>query len=186
LIAFYAAALDWRIEAAMVSGYFDSHQRLWEEPIYRNVFGLLREFGDAEIASLIAPRALIVEHSVVPNLEGPPTPREGGTGAAPRRLKTPDYGSVEAEFERARVLLKPGQTKDFDRLRLITATEGMTTGPGSDRALKALLDALGVPVRKLKQPDQAPAESRGAFDPSARQQRQVKELEDYTQKLLRE
>ena len=52
------AALDQRIEAALVSGYFDSRQRLWEEPIYRNVFGLLREFGDAEIASLIAPRGL--------------------------------------------------------------------------------------------------------------------------------
>jgi hypothetical protein len=50
----------------------------------------------------------------------------------------------------------------------------------------ALLDALGVPVRKLKQPGKAPADSRVAFDPGARQQRQVKELEDYTQKLLRE
>ena len=33
LIAFYAAALDRRIEAAVVSGYFDSRQRLWEEPV---------------------------------------------------------------------------------------------------------------------------------------------------------
>lgn len=186
VIAFYAVALDPRIEAAMVSGYFDSRQQLWEEPTYRNVFGLSREFGDAEIASLIAPRALIVEHSAVLNVEGPPVSREGWTGAASGRLKTPDYESVEAEFERARVLLKPGTTKDFDRFRLITATEGMTTGPGSDRALTVLLDALGVPVRKLKPPGKAPADSRGAFDPGARQQRQVKELEDYTQQLLRE
>ena len=186
LIAFYATALDRRIEAALVSGYFDSRQRLWEEPIYRNVFGLLREFGDAEIASLIAPRALIVEHSAVPNVEGPPAPREGRTGAAPGKLQAPDYESVEAEFERARALLKPGQAKDFDRFKLITGAEGMTTGPGSDRALTALLDALGVPVGKLKQPGKAPADSRVAFDPGARQQRQVKELEEYTQKLLRE
>ena len=62
----------------------------------------------------------------------------------------------------------------------------MTTGPGSDRALAALLSALGVPVAELKQPGQAPADLRAAFDPGARQQRQVKELEDYTQKLLRE
>jgi hypothetical protein len=189
LLAFYAAALDRRIEAALVSSYFDSRQRLWEEPIYRNVFGLLREFGDAEIASLIAPRALIVEHSPAPKVDGPPPPREGRTGAAPGRLKTPDYEpdyeSVEAEFERARALLKPGKAKDFDRFKLITAAEGMTTGPGSDRALTALLDALGVPVRKLKQPGPPPADSRGAFDPGARQQRQIKELEDYTQKLLR-
>ena len=186
LIAFYAAALDGRIEAAMVSGYFDSRQRLWEEPVYRNVFGLLREFGDAEIASLIAPRALIVEHSAAPNIEEPPAPREGRTGAASGRLKRLEYESVEAEFERARALLKPGKTRDFDRLRLITGTEGITTGPGSDRALTALLDGLGVPVRKLKPPGKAPADSRGAFDPGPRQQRQVRELEDYTQKLLRE
>jgi dienelactone hydrolase len=186
LIAFYAAALDRRIEAALVSGYFDSRQRLWEEPIYRNVFGLLREFGDAEIASLIAPRALIVEYSVGPKVDGPPAPREGRTGAAPGKLKTPEYESVEAEFERARALLKAGNPNAFDRLKLITGTEGMTTGPGSDRALTAFLDALGVSIAQFKQPGQAPAELRPAFDPGARQQRQVKELEDYTQKLLAE
>ena len=186
LIALYAAALDRRIEAALVSGYFDSRQRLWEEPIYRNVFGLLREFGDAEIASLIAPRALIVEYSVEPKVEGPPAPREGRTGAAPGKLKTPEYESVEAEFERARALLKAGDPKDFDRCKLITGTEGMTAGPGSDRALAALIGALGVASEVLKQPGEAPAELRPAFDPGARQQRQVKELEDYTQKLLAE
>jgi hypothetical protein len=185
LIAFYAAALDRRIEAVLVSGYFDSPQRLWEEPIYRNVFGLLREFGDAEIASLIAPRALIVEHSAVPQIEGPPQPREGRKGAGPGKLKTPDYGSVEAEFERARALLKQGNPKDFDRFKLITGTEGLTTGPGSDRAITAFLTALGVPTGKLKQPGKAPAELQAAFDPGARQQRQVKELAEYTQALLR-
>jgi dienelactone hydrolase len=175
LIAFYAAALDERIAAALVSGCFDSRQQLLEQPSYRHVSGLLPEFGDAEIASLIAPRALIVEHSAVPGAE-----------AASGRLKTPDYASVEAEFERARALLKPGNARDFDRLKLITSTEGMITGPGSDRALVALLGALDVPVRKLKPPGQAPADSRGAFDPGPRQQRQVKELGDYSQKLLRE
>ena len=83
LIAFYAAALDPRISAALVSGYFDSRQRLWEEPIYRNLFGLLQEFGDAEIASLIAPRALVVEHSPAPGVDGPPKPRRAVTAPPP-------------------------------------------------------------------------------------------------------
>ena len=186
LIAFYAAALDPRIEAALVSGYFDSRERLWEEPIYRNLFGLLREFGDAEIASLIAPRALIVEHSAGPQVDGPAAPREGRSGAAPGLLHTLDYASVEAEFERGRALLKAGNPKDFDRFRLITGTEGVTTGPGSDRALSALLEALGVAGTDLKQPGKAPVELRPAFEPGARQQRQVEELEDYTQRMLRE
>ena len=55
LLAFYSAALDQRLEVALVSGYFGPRENLWEEPIYRNVFGLLREFGDAEIASLDRP-----------------------------------------------------------------------------------------------------------------------------------
>src|SRR6266516_3473697 len=58
LIAFYAAALDTRIDAVLTSGYFGPRERLWDEPIYRNLFGLLQEFGDAEVASLIGPRHL--------------------------------------------------------------------------------------------------------------------------------
>jgi dienelactone hydrolase len=186
LIAFYAAALDPRIEAALVSGYFDSRQRLWEEPIYRNVFGLLREFGDAEIASLIAPRALIVEYSEGPRVDGPPKPRTKKPEAAPGKLVTPDYSTVEAEFERARALLQGGAAKDFDRAKLITGTEGRTTGPGSDRALLALLNALGLPAKQLKRAAEPPTDLRAAFDPAPRAQRQVIELEDFTQKLLRD
>ncbi len=46
----YSAALDERIAATVVSGYFGPREKLWEEPIDRNVWTLLREFGDAEIA----------------------------------------------------------------------------------------------------------------------------------------
>src|SRR5207247_563329 len=185
LIAFYAAALDPRVEAVLVSGYFDSRLRLWEEPIYRNVFGLLREFGDAEIATLIAPRRLIVEHSPVPKVAGPPPRREGRAGAAPGQLKTPDYESVESEFERARTLLRTGDPKQFDRHKLITGTEGMTTGPVSDRALVALLNALGLEAEPVAQPARTQFATREAFDPDPCQQRQIKELEEHTQRIFR-
>src|SRR5207244_5901231 len=71
LLALHAAALEPRIAVACVSGYFDSRQNLWQEPIYRNVFGYLTEFGDAELASLVAPRPLIIEASQFPNVTGP-------------------------------------------------------------------------------------------------------------------
>src|SRR6185369_2823415 len=80
LIALYAAAADRRITTTVTSGYFDSRQRLWQEPIYRNVFALLSEFGDAEITSLIAPRRLIVEQSQPPTIDGPPQARQGRNG----------------------------------------------------------------------------------------------------------
>src|ERR1700733_3748508 len=55
LVALYSAALDPRVRATLVSGYFQSRQDLWGEPVYRDLWGLLYEFGDAELASLIAP-----------------------------------------------------------------------------------------------------------------------------------
>ncbi|MBL9209930.1 MAG: dienelactone hydrolase family protein, partial [Opitutaceae bacterium] len=77
LIALHSAALDPRIGAVMVSGHFDSRQEIADEPIYRDVFGLLTEFGDAELASLIAPRGLVVDYSAAPPVSGPPELRPG-------------------------------------------------------------------------------------------------------------
>jgi len=67
LLAFYTASLDTRVKATLVSGYFAPREEIWKEPIYRNVWSLLREFGDAELASLIAPRSFVVEYSMVPD-----------------------------------------------------------------------------------------------------------------------
>lgn len=183
LIAFYSAALDPRIDVTVVSGYFDSRQTLWQEPIYRNVFGLLEEFGDAEIASLVAPRALIVEHSTVPKIDGPPKPGSGRSGGAPGRLVTPDYESVEKEVGRAKALVKDFPKKSGDWIELICGNEGMTTGPGSDHALEALLRKHDSKV-VLRQPGKAPVAQHQSFQIEERQQRQVAELDHFTQKLL--
>jgi dienelactone hydrolase len=60
LLAFYAGAIDTRITETVVGGYYGSRQSIWEEPAERNIFGLLSDFGDAEIATLIAPRKLTI------------------------------------------------------------------------------------------------------------------------------
>ena len=181
LIALYSAALDTRIEATLVSGYFDSRQRVWQEPVYRNVFGLLSEFGDAEIASLTAPRTLLIEHSPAPDIRGPPAQRPGRAGAAPGRWTTPDFESVEGEVARLRALA-PAWT---NRIEFIYGNEGSTTGPGSEPALRALLRGLGVTVDKFKPPQNPPAETRKTFKPAERQRRQVEQLVEHTQRLLR-
>src|SRR5690606_28869908 len=97
-----------RIEVALVSGYFSGRKSLWEEPIYRNVFGLLKEFGDAEIARLIVPRKLIVEYAKAPEVQGPPAPLPGaarlGASAAPGAIITPEFETVEKEVNRAKQL----------------------------------------------------------------------------------
>ena len=67
--------------------------------------GLLKEFGDAEIASPVAPRHLTIEHCRVPPVEGPPAVPPGRVGgAAPGRLRTPTAGAVAAEVSRFRGL----------------------------------------------------------------------------------
>src|SRR5262249_51873511 len=66
MLALYAGALDPRINVVCVSGYFGDRRHIWREPIDRNVFGLLEQFGDAELASMIMPRYLILECSKGP------------------------------------------------------------------------------------------------------------------------
>ncbi|HEX8040499.1 MAG TPA: dienelactone hydrolase family protein, partial [Chryseosolibacter sp.] len=188
LIAFYSAAVDKRIDAVMVSGYFQSRTRVWDEPIYRNVWRLRSEFGDAEIASLIAPRALIVEYSTVPRDEEKIENFSAGQTKVDQfvftgykgKLETPAFADVESEYERLDHLLKSG----FQKRYLITGAQNKATAFGSKAALERLCSALGYPS-PLKISDAAPADSRKSFDADARQKRQLKELEDHVQWLLR-
>jgi dienelactone hydrolase len=112
-VALFAAALDERIDAAVVSGYFEPREGLWRQPIYRNVFGLLKDFGDAELASLIRPRRLIVETAPGPTVSGPPPPSPQRSGAAPGALVPAAEEAVRAECKRAGVEAFPDATAAF-------------------------------------------------------------------------
>lgn len=101
LLAFYAAAVDERISRVLVSGAFRDRRTLPSQPIYRHIWSLLPEFGDAEVARLIAPRVLIVEAAPHPAVPGPPPERPGRAGAAPGAITTPAIAEVRAEFTRA-------------------------------------------------------------------------------------
>lgn len=183
LIAFYAAALDSRVDATLVSGYFNAREHVWQEPIYRNVFNLLREFGDAEIASLIAPRSLIIEHSEAPKVDGPPKPRPGRRGgAAPGKITTPDFNEVEAEFNRAKALVGSAFATGF---QFHHGNEGRPIGPGSDQALGSLLQSLAGAEAKLRPAGETPPPASAGLNPEARQRCQVKQLEEHVQTLLR-
>jgi dienelactone hydrolase len=182
LIAFYAAALDPRIDVALVSGYFDNRDGVWAEPIYRNVFNLLREFGDAEIASLVAPRPLVIEHSEAPVVDGPPKVQAGRSGAASGRWRTPEFNTVDFEVNRARALVKPLT----NHIRFLHGNEGATIGPCGDRALVEFLSRLGSPEKELKPPGPPRSDERGVqFSSAERQKRQVAQLVEHTQRLLR-
>jgi dienelactone hydrolase len=155
LISLYAAAADDRIDAALVSGYFRNRRGIHAEPIYRNVWGLLPNYGDAELARLIAPRRLIVEARPHPAVSGPPPERPGRAGAAPGALTTPPIDELRAEVRRA-----------------ASPTVTLIETPG-DAALAAL---LGRPLQ--------PAAPVPSLPPADRMQRQVRQLTAFTQSVV--
>lgn len=182
LLALYSGAVDSRIQATLVSGYIQPRESVWQQPVYRDVWSLIRGFGDADLASLISPRALVVEASRTPQISGPPPATKERSGATPNgRIETPAVAEVRAEIERARPFFDA--LKAGGNLQFVASANGDGL-PGSDDALRELLTAVGVKA-KLQPLGTAPKDSRASFDPSARLHQQFDELVEYTQMLVR-
>ena len=180
LIAFDSAAVDPRVDSAWVAGYFGPRERVWREPIDRNVWGLLAEFGDAEIAGLVAPRGLVVEACDAPEVDGPLPPRNGRDDAASGAIATPRPGDVEREFGRIAAIV-PESARG--RMELVsTAGVGAPVGPGA--ALGPFLETLGIEPRPTSD---APTlrDLRPSFNPRGRMKRLVGQLVDHTQGVIR-
>lgn len=182
-IALYSAALDPRIGAVLVSGYFQPREGVWQEPIDRNVWRLLTEFGDAEIAGMIAPRPLIIEACEVPATTGPlPTKPGRRGGAAPGQIKTAELDAVKSEFQRAKAIYD--KLNKGDRIQLVVSGPDGKGVNATAASLTALASAAGV-KNVAFDAQQPSARLATALDNSAIQQRQVSEAVEFTQKLLR-
>ena len=186
LLALYASAIDSRVDATMVCGYFGTREAIWEEPIYRNVWGLLTEFGDAELAGLVAPRSLVIEACGIPESAGPPAAAAGRrVGAAPGKVETVTLCSVRAEYYRADSIY--GQLKAAGKCQLHASGEG--DGPaGTKAAIEAFAAALGIEADfKNLEHSLVPIEglqlNSGIADD--RQRRQLDELQRHVQNLMR-
>ncbi|NIP96485.1 MAG: hypothetical protein GWO24_24865, partial [Akkermansiaceae bacterium] len=172
LLALYSAALDPVFVVTGVSGYFRKDRLLWREPLDRNIFNLVRWFGDAEIASLIVPRTLLIEAAAGPVGV---TPSPGGANGA---LSSPPPEEARAEFDRLVALtegLQPSPRLEFydsDR-------------PGDDAVLTAFLDALGLDG-KPTDTGQVPTYQRRGWDAAARQALHHHQIDRYHQRLLAE
>ncbi len=178
LLALYSAAADPRIGAAAVSGYFQARQNLWSEPIYRNVWGLLEEFGDAELAGLVAPRTLVVEASEFPPVATVEPGDKQRKQASPQRLTTPRVEEVRGEVDRARpVFERLGAAK---RLAIVE-----TRAPGSDATLSAFLGGMVASRRPLRVSGSAPELSAPWSGRDARLRRQFDQIVRHTQDLVR-
>jgi dienelactone hydrolase len=177
MLALHAAALDPRIDGALISGFFSSHDRLWDEPIDRNVFAYQHDFGDAELAALA--RRVVVEHSLAPEFTSPPaTGKNVSACAAPGAIKTPPVAVVETEIDRANQLRA--------EVSLVKSSDGKPLAPISEAALRMFLVALGFPetYELNREPPGDPAQWE-QDDERMRQRRAIRQLERHTQHLWR-
>lgn len=102
LIALLAGAIDTRIDATLPSGIFGPRETAWNEPLDRNLFGFLREFGCAELVAMIAPRKVDIHGAEIVESELHQFP--SGKGGAPFELKAVSTQTFSDEFERMRPL----------------------------------------------------------------------------------
>ena len=134
----------------------------------RTVWGLLREFGDAEIASLIAPRGLVVEYSPVPAVED----QKG-------HLQTPPFVVVQEEFDRINALVAAG----FQSRELICGPDHGPIAYGSPNSLAAFARMLGT-ASDMPISQEIPLDRRGKSVADERQYRQIRGMEDHAQGLI--
>ena len=150
-VALHAAAVSDTIDVTCVSGHFQAREQIWQEPIHRNVQGLLVDFGDAELAAMVAPRKLIIDAVAGPDVE------IGGDGGAPGRLIGPAPSAAAEEFARAQKLLEPWKLQQH--LQLIVPIEPTSLAGPSLEALNACLVSAGfkieLPATTLTQPQAA-------------------------------
>jgi len=168
-LALFAGAIEPRIDVVGASGAFDDRLGMWGEPIDRNVFGLLNQFGGAELAAMVAPRPLVIAATPGPEVDLP------GKGGAPAKLTTPSVDRVRAEVERARRLTS--QLQPAASIELKT---------GEEEAVRTFMAALGGGASR---PGRAPLrdplrDPKWQEEPPLRLARQIDELDRFNQRLL--
>lgn len=175
-LALFTAALHEHVQAAGVLGYFTERRAVWEEPLDRNIFRLLTQFGDAELMAMAMPRALVIEAA-----KGPTGEFSGKGGGAPARLVSPDIEAVKREFARG-VFIRG--TKDA---ALVVSGDGQ--GPfGTAETLEQFLGRLAPKSAppKLAPLGSPPEKLRPLRDANARHARLFDEIDRHNQWLLTE
>ena len=136
MTALYAGAVDERFAAVASLNYFEQRENCWQEPVDRVLYGQLNEFGDAEVAALVAPRPLWIVtepgHSV-------------------------SFASVSAELARARRFF--GGLGDADKLTsveasenaLVVAADGIAAALGATAKETTSEFAFRIPLAQIAQ-----------------------------------
>ncbi len=175
MIALYTAAIDQRVDAVCVSGYFGSRQRIWEQPLSRNVFGLLERFGDAELVAMVLPRQVLIDANGAPTVQ---LPSEGG---APAQLIPPTAKEIAAERKRLAKIAAPY----IDRVAYLPASDppAATSSPEATTAFWSTL--TDQPTSDFVRVAAAPILPVGDAA-ELRQSRQFREIEEHNAWMLQQ
>ena len=170
--ALYAAALDDRIDVALVSGFFGPREGSWEEPVDRNFFGLLQHAGAAEIGALVLPRRLLIHAASWDDVV------LDGNGGAPSVLRTPDPAAAKREFER--LLRRAGDAAEhaaFIDPAETTASRVLVEFCSQLRGGEKITAVPATEVRKTAD---------RTTDPQQREDQLIRQIDRHNQALLRE
>jgi dienelactone hydrolase len=182
MLALFAAALDTRVDCTCVSGYFGSCEDIWKQPVERNVFGYLEQFGDAELMSLIvADRHLVVDNGMTLEVA-----IIGEGGGAPGQLGRPSRELSDAS-NRCRAIFRgklPISDTSFVRAERGRDGTQICCGAGVVRMVSNLGLLADIPPRAVLPDDVGPL--REVDFRKARENRQLAEIDRDTQLLLAE
>lgn len=170
-LAMLAGALDQRIAGIAVDGGWLPFDGQWQEPIDSTVFGIVREFGAAEVAAMIAPRKLEYRHAPWPEVI-----QTDAGGGSPGFLRTPEPAAFQKETERV-AALQAGFPPSFHAVSRKNETELL-------QQLSATLGRRFEPNMTLEA--QKPNYTKPAIDEAVRQQRLFDNLLEDTQTLMRQ
>lgn len=182
LLALYASALDTHIDTACVSGAFGPRENSWNEPLDRNVFGQLREFGAAELAIMIQPRKLLVEASNWPAVT---LPSEGG---APAILATPPQQAVRKEYAAVEAFADTFIATEDARGNVVARFDvgNSFCGSGTLDVFLALMKIQEVEKKRNDIPQRLNCRVDLSTYSATRHVRQMQEIDRHNQALLRE
>ena len=188
MAALFAGALDTRIDLTSVSGFFGPREKSWQEPLDRNVFGLLDEFGGAELVSMIAPRKLRVTNGA-----GSVMIADDGTafedGGPPGEITNPGPQVTIADNGAAPALIRPVPQKAV--IQELTRARKLVLGlPRNARWFITGVEDYGgrlvAAQLRLKRNPELPELPKFARSPKQSQADLVAHIDKYNQRLLDE
>ncbi len=172
-----AAKAAIQVRAVLIRGFFGPRERMWQEPVDRNIFRFLKYFGCAELAVMAAPTALIIETT-----QGSPHTVSPGLGGAPGEARTPTVDEARAELDRATRLVAAWLEKPS---WILVPTHQGEKAAMSEDALQRFWKALNIDL-KLAEVPQPVRMLRQVTSFQEREERLIHELIRHNQWLLEE